>query len=493
MYKWQQVKALKAKGESIKEIMRQLKLSRNTVRRYVRSAGPREFRRREYERMLDGYADELSEMLGKGYIGTRICNELVGMGYQGSLSSVHRYIAGIRDEEEVRDKATTRVETAPGRQMQYDWKEWILSVGGKPIKLYIHEVVLSYSRKKYYTYSVSITARDVIRAIAEGIQFWGGVPEELVIDNPKQMVITHRRDGVIRYNDEFLKFCGLYGLKPNPCQNYRARTKGKAERPFYYLQEHLLKGLEVEELSEFDRLLKDFTDQYNARPHSTLKESPDERFSRESEQLRALPAVEPTVLYERQIRKVTNDGYISWDGNFYPVPMRLCMREVMVESIFGRMVKIYDSKGEMVKEHQVTLFNKGIRSDHPEHESINQEYRDKKERLRSAVVEKFIIHFGSTGEQYITGLKNTVGANLYWHLSEILACCKVYDLGAVRRVLKDCIHIGAYHKNSVVRLLDSVGLKGPSLDAAFSYTGLPKGEITRPLSIYAGIGEVGHG
>ncbi|MEW6328288.1 MAG: IS21 family transposase [Thermodesulfobacteriota bacterium] len=389
------------------------------MRRYVRSAGPPEFRRREYERMLDGYADEIRGMLGKGYIGTRICNELMGMGYQGSLSSVHRYIAGIRVEEEIRDKATTRVEPAAGRQMQYDWKEWVLSVGGTPIKVYIHEVVLSYSRKKYYTYSVSISAQDVIRAIAKGIEFFQGVPEELVIDNPKQMVITHRADGVIRYNDEFLRFCGLYGLEPNPCQNYRARTKGKAERPFYYLQEHLLKGLEVEGFSEFDGLLKDFRDRYNARPHSALKESPDERFSRELEHLRAVPQVEPTVLYERQIRKVTNDGYISWEGNFYPVPMRLCMREVLVESIFGRAIKIYDSKGEGAAEHQITL-NKGVRPEHPEHKVLNEGYSDSKRRLRSALVEKFTSCFGSTGEEYLAGLKKAAGANLYWHLSEIV-------------------------------------------------------------------------
>jgi len=390
---------------------------------------------------------------------------------------------------------TTRVETSPGRQMQYDSKEWVLSVGGNPIRLYIHEVVLSYSRKKYYTYSVSITTQDIIRAIAEGIEFFQGVPDELVIDNPKQMIITHRADGVIRYNDEFLRFCGLYGLEPNPCANYRARTKGKVERPFYYLQEHLLKGLEVEDLFQFDRLLKDFTDRYNARPHSALKESPDERFSRESKHLRALPVVEPTILYDRQIRKVSNDGYISWDGNFYPVPMDLYLTEVMVESIFGKIIKIYNTEGKVVTEHQIRLFDKGIRPEHPEHESINREYRDKKKRLRSAVIEKFICLFDIVGQQYIAGLRGAVGANVYWHLSEILACCKVYEPGTVRKVLSDCIDIGAYHKNSVLRLLDPIALRYPCTNMASSYTGyigLPKAEITRPLSAYAGLGEVSH-
>ena len=36
MYKWQQVKVLGENGASIKEIARRLKLSRNTVRKYLR-------------------------------------------------------------------------------------------------------------------------------------------------------------------------------------------------------------------------------------------------------------------------------------------------------------------------------------------------------------------------------------------------------------------------------------------------------------------------
>ncbi|MCD6569682.1 MAG: response regulator transcription factor [Deltaproteobacteria bacterium] len=94
MYKWQQVKALRVKGESIKGIARQLNLSKNTVRKYLRSSGPPEFKRRGYGKMLDDYEGVIGEMLGMDYIGTRIYNELVEKGY----------------------KATTRVETAPGRQ-----------------------------------------------------------------------------------------------------------------------------------------------------------------------------------------------------------------------------------------------------------------------------------------------------------------------------------------------------------------------------------------
>jgi len=173
---------------------------------------------------------------------------------------------------------------------------------------------LSYSRNKYYISSLSITGQDVIRAIAGAIDYFGGFAGELIIDNPKQMVITHKKGGAVYYNDDFLRFCGLYGIQPNACRNYRARTKGKAESPFYYLQEHLLRGLEVKGLSEFDVLLSEFTEKYNVRPHSELRESPDERFQRERAYLKEIPQIELVLFYDRAVRKVSNEGYILGRG-----------------------------------------------------------------------------------------------------------------------------------------------------------------------------------
>jgi transposase len=484
MYKWQQIKALRGKGMRIKSIAKRLKVSKNTVRRYVRSIGPPAFQSREYEKMLDGYGDEIKEMLSKRYIGTRIFRELSRTGYEGSLSTVHRYIREAREKDEISSKVTTRVETPPGKQMQYDWKEWNLPVDGNDVKIYLHEVILSYSRKKYYTYSLSITTSDVIRAIAEAIEFFGGIAVELVIDNPKQMVITHNSDGIVRYNDEFLRFCGLYGIDPSPCRNYRARTKGKAERPFYYVQEHLLRGLFVNVLSEFDIKLKEFMHTYNARTHSTL-ESPEERFLNEKGELRDIPFVEPTCLYNRPLHKVSSDGYISWDGGLYPVPMHLCLKWVNVESIYGRLIRVYDEQGVMKAEHKVRQSrHKGIRPPHPEHEEINNRYREKRDKIRSNIVKKFIEIFGDTGRHYIEGLREKTGPNLYWHLSEIIQYTSIYPVEEVSMVLSECLKIGSYHKNSVGRLLGTKKMQKPIILTSPICPVIPRIDITRSLGVY---------
>jgi predicted transcriptional regulator len=165
MHKWQQIKSLKAKGVGIKKIAGLVKLSKNTVKKYLRSPNPPQFKARQYERMLNEYEDRIKEMIGNRYIGTRIYSELTGMGYEGSLSTVHRYIRGIKSQEEINSKITTRVETAPGKQMQYDWKEWELPVANKTVKVYIHEAVLYWHLKEIEGYTELYGISKVLDAI----------------------------------------------------------------------------------------------------------------------------------------------------------------------------------------------------------------------------------------------------------------------------------------------------------------------------------------
>jgi len=484
VYKWHQVRALCVQGVSIRKIAKTLGISRNTVKKYIKETNPPQFKAREYEKKIDEYREEIQIMLGKGYIGTRIHKELALKGYNGSLSSVHRFLRTLKEDEKVLKLATTRVETAPGQQMQYDWKEWLLPVNGKKVKIYIHEVVLSCSRIKFYAFSLTIGTADVIRAIIEAIEFFGGYALELVIDNAKQMVITHQKDGIIRYNDEFLRFCGIYGIQPSACKNYRARTKGKVERPFYYVQEHLLRGLEVSNLTEIAERLKKFQDEYNNRPHSTLGRPPAQMFKEEQEHLMKIPAVEPAMLQFKELRKVTNDGYISHNGNLYPVPMHYCARQVWIEIIYGRCMKVYNDSGTLLDEYDLYLDKQPTRPVHPEHEDINQKYREKKRNVRSALAEKFINTFGEPGQLYMEGLRSQSGPNMYWHISEILKYQNIYTTEDVKAAIGECLNIGTYHKNSVKRLLEGKEIAPQSLDYDPARFTLSPVNIKRDLSYY---------
>jgi hypothetical protein len=197
-----------------------------------------------------------------------------------------------------------------------------------------------------------------------------------------------------------------------------------------------------------------------------------------------LSIVEPTVLYSREPKKVSNDGYISCAGNLYPVPMRLCLKTVWVESLYGRRFRVYDEKGVPVSEQEFSLQKQKERPSHPEHEEINKSYQEKKVMVRSTLVEKFTASFGETGYLYLRGLKNQVGTNLYWHLKEILQYKELYGVEVVTVAIQECLYLSAYHKNSVKRLLEG---SHPNIPVEFNPATInfPRVNIKRELSFYS--------
>lgn len=482
MYQWQQIKEHRLKGMSIKGLARKFKVSKNTIRKYLREEGLPVMKKRVYGSQVEPFKAQVELMIEKKMIGTRIFNELKQKGFEGSQSSVHRYLQKMGKSAGSGAKMSSRFETGPGEQMQYDWKEWSLQIGMIPIKLYIHSLILSFSRKKFYVISLTITTATILQAIYEGMVYFGGFARELVIDNPKQMVLVHRKSGEIRYNDAFLKFCGLFGIIPNPCENYRPQTKGKVERPFLYLQEHFLRGLEVRSLAELEARLQDFTQTVNARYHSGIETTPDDRFDREKPELKGFPCVDPSSWRVREIRKVSRDGYISLGAKFYPVPMALCGKQVAVESVFGKTFTVVHA-GAVICEVEQRLEGPAL-VPHPEHVKINSNYGESRRRKRALPALEFIQLFGDRGEVFFEGLRRDQRENLYFHLKEILRFIPFYEHSDTVSVLEDCISMDTFHKNTVKRLLTTKPLKPTVVVQPGGVVPRPSAPISRSLSVY---------
>jgi len=140
--------------------------------------------------------------------------------------------------------------------------------------------------------------------------------------------------------------------------------------------------------------------------------------------------------------------------------------------------------GEVIAEHRVRLFDKRVRPVHPEHDEINESYRKKKETYRTETIKKFIETFPKEGSLYVEGLKSAVTANLYWHIDEIMKYTLIYSVEDVAAVLSECIEIGAYHKNSVKRLLQSREPQKQTFDCLNQPSIVCSIDIRRPLAGY---------
>jgi transcriptional regulator with XRE-family HTH domain len=129
------------KGKSIKEIVRELKVSRNTVRKvlrsgatsfeYMRTVQPRPKLgswRADLDRMLSGNeAKPARERLTL----IRIFEELRGLGYAGSYDAVRRYARKwLASRGEAIAEAYVPLSFAPGEAYQFDWSHEVVLING---------------------------------------------------------------------------------------------------------------------------------------------------------------------------------------------------------------------------------------------------------------------------------------------------------------------------------------------------------------------------
>jgi len=120
------ISVLHKQGYSMRQIARELRISRNTVKRYLALGGdgPRYAPRKVIESRLDAYKDYILDRLQQArpetLCATVLMREIIEQGYRGSLSLLRYYlrqnhISGQPPEPVV------RFETEPGLQMQVDW------------------------------------------------------------------------------------------------------------------------------------------------------------------------------------------------------------------------------------------------------------------------------------------------------------------------------------------------------------------------------------
>ena len=157
--------------------------------------------------------------------------------------------------------------------------------------------------------------------------------------------------GHIVYNRTLVEFARHYGYLPKACQAYRAKTKGKVERPFRYIREDFFLGRSFRSLDDLNGQFRQWLDQVaNARTHATTHRVVREHFADERPSLPPLPAG-PFQAVLRLERRITRDGMVSVDGNLYSVPDTTRRRPVEVHSTAGE-VRILEN-GRIVAVHPV--------------------------------------------------------------------------------------------------------------------------------------------
>jgi transposase len=294
-----------------------------------------------------------------------IWREIQALGYTGQLTVLREYIHPKRVLRQGR--ATVRFETEPGRQLQSDWGEIVTQIAGQTVKVHFIVNELGYSRRFHFWCSEAEDAEHTYEGLIRSLEYFGGVPREVLVDNQKAAVLLPRAGSQPpRFNERFLDLAGHYGFSPRACRPYRARTKGKDERMVGYNKGNFfVRYRAFESWAHLNQLAERWlAEEADPRVHGTVKEVVAERFARERPVLGPLPAQRYDTSYW-ETRQVGWDGYIEVRGNRYSVPAELAGQVVAVRIGLDDQLRVYAGE-RLVATHRLQNAQKGwvTRSEH---------------------------------------------------------------------------------------------------------------------------------
>jgi transposase len=453
---WTTIRYLHAQGLGIRAITRELNLSRKAVRRALRmEEAPRYQRPKRPNLKLLPFEARIREGYFREHlIGSRILRELRAQGYAGSASALYTYLKSLRALVPSR-KATVRYETGPGQQGQFDWSPYTVDLGGERLKVIVYGMTLGYSRRKHYTASLDETQVSIFEAVELCLRHFSGAPKELLVDNAKAFVLD-ANPAHFRWNPQFLELCGHYRLKPRACQPYRAQTKGKVERPFFYLEQQFLKGRRFASFAHFLQELAVFErDDLDCRVHSTTQERPLDRFAAEAPQLTPLPEARFVGTLALS-RKVSWDCLVSFRGSRYSVPAVYAGQLVWLLVSRGTHLLVLDARRAVIAEHALSAM-KGTTVIQDEHYAA---LRRGPARTYVVLAEQFLARFPHHAP-FLEGLTAQHKLNPAAHLRGVLELALLYDAASLEHAFAVAQEYQTYSQSFLRGLLARAGQPAP--------------------------------
>jgi len=348
---------LHRQGLSVSAIAHRTGLDRKTVRKYI-AAGlepPAYTPRQPGPTKIAPFQAYLRERVAAypELTATRLHREIGEIGYGGGQTAVKEFLREVRPNPAPRFEV--RFETPPGRQAQVDFAHFrtvFTDEPGTERVIWLFSLVLGHSRMLWGRFVPHQDMQTLLRCHAAAFEALGGAPAEILYD--RMRTVFSREDpeaGHIIYNRTLIEFARHYGYLPKACKAYRAKTKGKVERPFRYIREDFFLGRSFRSLDDLNVQFRHWLDQVaNPRIHATTHRVVREHFAEERPSLQPLPAG-PFQAVLRLERRITRDGMVSVDGNLYSVPDTTRRRPVEVHSTADEVRTLED--GCIVAVHPV--------------------------------------------------------------------------------------------------------------------------------------------
>ena len=437
------------RGLNFAQIARELHLDEETVAKWARAKSYTLTRNNTPRKSkLDPYKELIQRWLERhSYTATQIFQRLrAEEGYTAGITILTDYVRTIR---RVPAQAFLTLAFAPGECAQVDWGcAGSMSVGSTRRRLSFFVMVLCYSRLIYVEFSLGEATEHFLQAHQNALEFFGGVPAKVIIDNPKTAVLRHLSGEKPLFNPRYLDFAAHYAFEPRACNVRKPNEKGRVESGVGYVKKNFLHGLELPHgLDALNAAARQWMDSIaNIRIHGETRKQPIELFALEKPNLKPLP---PLPADTGVTKTVPANGRfrVRLDTNRYSVPSRYASQRLTLK-VFADRLCIYHA-GQLIATH-LRSYDRHRDFEHPDHA---KELLEQRSKARNA---KLLLSFYALcprAEEYYRELGQR-RFNPRVHIAKIMALSEVYGPDKVARALEDAFEFAAFSSDYIANILE---------------------------------------
>lgn len=395
---------------------------------------------------LDPFKNDIIQMLEKHpYSARQIFQRIQENGFDGGITIVEDYVRKVRPPK---TKAFLKLVFAPGECAQVDWGSYgTVNVGSTTRRLSFFVMVLCHSRMMYVEFTVSQTMEHFLGCHQNAFQFFGRVPEKVMVDNLKSAVLKRIVGKSPVFNPRYLDFADHYGFSIVPCNVGKGNEKGQVESGVGYVKKNLLNGLDISDFKVMQPVTQHWLDTIaNVRLHGETGKKPLDMFLDEKPSLQPLPAEPYDIGIVKQVR-ASRQFRVSIDGNRYSVPAQLAGVGLTVKQYPDRLCFYHENK--QVARH-VRSYDRRKDFEHPDHPKVLLAQRKK------AKDQKIFMRFLSLSEkaqEYYRQLEMR-RMNPVHHIRQIVALSEIYSKEEVAIAIEDAFSFAAFSCDYIANLLE---------------------------------------
>ncbi len=319
----------------------------------------------ENESSVEPYRELVERLRAAGVEIKAIHERLQERGYTGHYQSVWRF---VRRLEGPKTNATVRVERPPGDEAQVDF-----GYAGKMVDPATNELrrswafvmTLSYSRHQYVEFVFDQKVGTWLECHCHAFEFFGGVPQRVVIDNLKAAILRACWDDP-QVQQSYRECAEHYGFLIAPHRPRTPEHKGKVEQGgVHYVKRNFLGGREPTSVTQANHDVRGWClTTAGERLHGTTKELPLARFETEKAVLQPLPSTRYDM-GEWKVLKLHRDCHVVFNGAYYSAPFTHIGQQLRVRG-GNKQVRLYTMDYQLLATHE-RADQPGERLTHPRH------------------------------------------------------------------------------------------------------------------------------